>query len=185
MAKEVIHLYGASGSGTSTLGRYISQKRASFFMDTDDYYWLPTDPPYTQKRPAPERLARMKADLDKAPRAVISGSLSGWGDELIPRFTLAIRLVTPASLRLQRLRKREGAHFGARIQPGGDMYQAHLAFIQWAGAYDQGDLTIRSKAMHDQWEKLLLCPKITLDGSEPLAHNLEIIERYLSSFSHD
>ena len=49
MAKEVIHIYGASGSGTSTLGRYLGDKLGYFFMDTDDYFWLPTDPPYTKK----------------------------------------------------------------------------------------------------------------------------------------
>ena len=34
--KQVIHIFGASGSGTSTLGRYISKKLGCFFMDTED-----------------------------------------------------------------------------------------------------------------------------------------------------
>ena len=44
MGKQVIHIYGASGSGTSTIGKYISD-----FMDTDDYFWQATNPPYTIK----------------------------------------------------------------------------------------------------------------------------------------
>ncbi len=32
----VIHIFGASGSGTSTLGRFICEKTGFFFMDTDD-----------------------------------------------------------------------------------------------------------------------------------------------------
>lgn len=34
--KNVIHIYGASGSGTSTLGRKISDELGYKFMDTDD-----------------------------------------------------------------------------------------------------------------------------------------------------
>lgn len=36
--KKIIHLFGASGSGTSTLGKYIREKLGYFFMDTDDYF---------------------------------------------------------------------------------------------------------------------------------------------------
>ncbi|MCI9362173.1 MAG: hypothetical protein HFG65_14760 [Hungatella sp.] len=46
MDKQVIHIYGASGSETSTIGRFISDKSGYFFMDTVDYFGEPTDPPY-------------------------------------------------------------------------------------------------------------------------------------------
>ena len=42
--KNVIHIYGASGSGITTLGRKISEELGYKFMDTDDYFWLPTNP---------------------------------------------------------------------------------------------------------------------------------------------
>lgn len=35
--KNIIHIYGSSGSGTSTLGRKISEELEYKFMDTDDY----------------------------------------------------------------------------------------------------------------------------------------------------
>ena len=38
---------------------------------------------------------------------MISGSLVDWGDELIPLFTLAIRLVTDTEIRTTRLKERE------------------------------------------------------------------------------
>lgn len=50
MGKQVIHIYGASGSGTSTIGKYISDKLGFYFMDTDDYFWQATNPPYTIKK---------------------------------------------------------------------------------------------------------------------------------------
>ena len=38
---------------------------------------------------------------------------------------------------------------------------------------------MRSKAKHDEWQKLLLCPLIRLDGSDSLEHNFKIVQRYL------
>ena len=38
MYKSVIYIYGASGSGTSTLGKFISEQLGYTFMDTDDYF---------------------------------------------------------------------------------------------------------------------------------------------------
>ncbi len=92
--KNVIHIYGASGSGTSTLGRKISEELGYKFMDTDDYFWVPANPQYTTKREREERLALMKEDIIENENVVISGSLVDWGDELIPMFTLVVRLVT-------------------------------------------------------------------------------------------
>ena len=42
--KNVIHIFGAAGSGTTTLGSKISSKLGYKHMDTDDYYWIPTKP---------------------------------------------------------------------------------------------------------------------------------------------
>lgn len=179
MSKSVIHIYGASGSGTSTLGRYISQQLGYFFMDTDDYFWLPTNPPYTRKREIPDRLSLMKQDIAREDKAVISGSLVDWGDALIPYFTLAIRLVTATDIRIARIRERERAKLGARIEPGGDMYQHHCEFLEWAAAYDEGDVHMRSRAQHDEWQKLLHCKQLVLDGSGDLKYNLEQVKRRL------
>jgi len=107
-------------------------------MDTDDYFWEPTDSPYTIKRAVPERLALMKRDVAEHENVVIFGSLVDWGDELIPLFTLAVRVETDTATRIERLRAREREHFGSRIDPGGDMYENHKEFIEWAAAYDEG-----------------------------------------------
>lgn len=166
--KHVIHIFGASGSGTTTLGKALAARMDLVHMDTDDYFWLPTDPPYTARRPIAERLAMMNIGIDSAEKGVvISGSLTGWGDPLIPRFTRVIRLITPAEVRLARLRQREYAHFGDRIREGGDMHENHLAFLNWAAQYDTGDVTMRSKACHDEWVRQLPCPLLRLDGTLP------------------
>ena len=163
--KQIIHIFGASGSGTTTLGRAIADRNGYRFLDSDDYLWLPTDPQYTTKRPSEERLALLEGDIDASDGAVVSGSLVGWGDPLIPRFTLAVRLVVPHDVRMARIERRELDRYGDRILPGGDMYQIHRDFLQWAAGYEDGPATMRSRAMHDLWQQKLTCPLLTLDGT--------------------
>jgi len=82
-----------------------------------------------------------------------SGSLVDWGDELIPLFTLAIRLLTDTGIRIERLKVGEKQKFGDRIMPGGDMYTYHTEFIEWARKYDTGSVDMRSKAKHGEWQE--------------------------------
>ena len=104
---HIIHIFGASGSGTTTLAREISARFGYFHMDTDNYFWLPTNPMFTTKREKSERLALMKKDIETHEKIVISGSLCDWGDALIPYFDLAVRVVTDTETRLNRLKERE------------------------------------------------------------------------------
>lgn len=177
--KNVIHIFGASGSGTTTLGKKIADKLGYKHMDTDDYYWLPTDPKFTQKRPATERIALMKKDIEQSENVVISGALAGWGDPLIPYFTLAVRIELDQSVRIERLKQREKARFGSRIEPGGDMYDQHLAFVEWAKTYDTGGVEHRSKMRHDAWQKTLPCEIVCLDGADNIESNFEKVREKL------
>lgn len=177
--KNIIHIFGASGSGTTTLGKYLSEMLGFKFMDTDDYFWMPTDPKYTIKRPIEERIRLMLDDINSNENVVISGSLVDWGDELIPYFTLAIRLETKSSIRIARLKKREKEAFGDRIEIGGDMYKTHMDFIEWAKKYDTAGMEMRSKIKHDEWQKLLHCKLMQLDGNDTPHHNFTIIENQL------
>lgn len=175
----VIHLFGASGSGTTTLGRFIAGKLRYKHMDTDDYYWLPVDPPFTQKRTPEERLRLMREEIAASGGAVISGSLCGWGDPLIPAFTLAVRVVTDTFLRIHRLRQRELGRFGPRVEQGGDMAEEHLAFLEWAAQYDDGPLSMRSRALHDRWQRQLGCPVVTVNGAQPLEESWQAVRQAL------
>ena len=179
MPKTFIHLFGASGSGTSTLGRRIAEETGFAFLDTDDFFWEDTDPPYSVKRPPAERLRRIRAELASHEAVVLSGPVPGWGDELIPLCTLAIRVEAPAPLRMERLRRRESERFGERIEEGGDMCEAHRAFLDWAAAYDTAGPEMRSRAMHDAWQQKLRCPLVLVDGSCPVEENFERVRAYL------
>ncbi len=177
--KNVIHIFGASGSGTTTLGKKICEELGYTFVDTDDYFWMPTDPKFILKRPREERIELMKKDIDRADHVVISGSLVDWGDVLIPYFTLAVRIEMEQEIRIERLKQREKKRFGARIESGGDMYRQHLDFIEWAKAYDTGGLNMRSKAKHDEWQKLLPCEILHLDGANTVADHFARVKQIL------
>jgi adenylate kinase family enzyme len=102
-----IHIFGASGSGTTSLASALAVTHGHRHLDTDDFYWLPTDPPYRQPRPPEVRLELLRRALTESGSWVLSGSLCGWGDPLIPEFELVIFLVVPTQVRLTRLRARE------------------------------------------------------------------------------
>lgn len=178
--RNIIHIYGASGSGTSTLGRKICDELGYKFMDTDDYFWLPTNPKYITKRDKKECIELMMNDIENNDNVVISGSLVDWGDELISLFTLVIRLETETDIRIERLRKREKEAFGNRIEKDGDMYQNHLDFINWAREYDTGGLDMRSRTKHDAWQEKLQCKQVLLNGAENLNKNYLLVKELLN-----
>src|SRR5262245_46841271 len=133
-----LHILGASGSGTTTLGRALAARLQCAHFETDDYVWLPTDPPFTHQRAFTERQQLLMDDLTAHDAWVVSGSLCGWGDVAIPLLELVVFLAIPHAIRMKRLHRREHARFGERILPGGDMYESSQAFLARAASYDEG-----------------------------------------------
>jgi adenylate kinase family enzyme len=162
-----IHVMGASGSGVTTLGRALAQRLAVAHLDTDDFYWLPSDPPYQHKREIPARLQLLRAALSRARgRWVLSGSLDGWGDPLVPLFDLVVFLLVPTDVRVRRLRERELVRYGQEaLAPGGLLHEQHHAFLQWAAAYDDATQEGRSRPRHEAWLAGLPCPVLRVEGA--------------------
>ena len=179
MSIDVIHVFGASGSGTTTLGQALEREHGYKWLDTDHYFWFPTEQPFTSPRPREERIPLMSASIEENPKCVISGSLFGWGDVFIPKFDLVIFIYTPADIRRERLKKREYGRYGERILESGDMYDEHIEFINWAMTYDTGDINMRSLKAHEEWIKKLSCPVVRLNGADSLEHNLCQLDEYL------
>lgn len=160
-----IHIFGASGSGVTTLGEALSARLSFPLFEVDNYFWLPTDPPFQEIREQNERIKLLQADLDRSAQWILTGSLCGWGDGFIPRFDLVIFLWIPPEIRLERLIRREKQRYSEQaIEPGGKLHQASTDFIEWAARYDAGDLTVRSKALHKKWMTQLKCPVLRLEG---------------------
>lgn len=178
-----IHILGASGSGTSTLGRALASAHHFPFFDSDDFYWEPTDPPYRTPRPHDERRVVLLETVQDLPSWVVSGSMMGWGDAAIPMLDLVVYLSIPPGIRLERLHAREQARFGARLEPGGDMHAEHLAFMAWARDYDEGDLDIRSRASHARWLELPDCPVLRIEGDLPTEERVRSVSAEMARLS--
>ena len=140
----------SSGAGVTTLGRALADTLAISHHDTDDYYWQPTSPPYRDKRAIADRLRLMRELFLDRVAWVLSGSLDGWGDPLIPLFDLVVFVPVPTEVRLQRLREREARRFGAdAVAVGGWRYREREEFIEWASRYDDGAREGRNLKRHE------------------------------------
>ncbi|MGH7769568.1 MAG: hypothetical protein ACREQP_19140 [Candidatus Binatia bacterium] len=172
-----IHVCGASGSGTTSPATALAAKHGHHYFDSDEFYWLPTDPPYQHKRPPEVRLALLRSALAHSASWVISGSLCGWGDPLIPEFELVVFLLVPTQIRLTRLRAREIERYGREaIATGGKLHQTHVEFLDWAERYDTGGLEMRSRTLHEAWLARLPGAVLRLEGDRSVADQLAQIE---------
>ena len=172
-----IHIVGASGSGTTSLAFALAARHGHGHLDTDDFYWLPTNPPYREVRPRALRLGLLRHALAESPSWVLSGSLCGWGDPLIPEFDLGVFLVVPTEVRLARLRAREVERYGREaLGPGGTLHQAHVEFLDWAGRYDGGGPEMRSRVLHEAWLSTLPGAVLRLEGDRSVVEQLARIQ---------
>ena len=168
-----ILITGASGSGTITLGRALATRLTGVFYDGDDYYWVPTDPPFQRKQDPAIRLSRLLQDLQNVSPAVLAGSILNWGLELEESFSLIVFLTVPAEIRVVRLREREVQRSG-RVDP---------AFLAWAGQYDEGTLQGRSLSKHEKWLAKRSCPVLRIDGDTSTECRLAQVLDVLNSTS--
>ena len=169
MASRVL-ITGASGSGTTTLGRALAGELGYPFFDSDDYYWLADDPPFQRKQDPVVRLNHLLRDLQSTSQAVLAGSIMNWGAELEDSLRLVIFLTVPAQIRVARLLARETLRFG-RVDPD---------FLAWAAQYDEGRLVGRSLARHELWLSQRSCPILRIDGDTSLEYRLACAREGLS-----
>ena len=176
---KIVHIFGSSGSGTTTLARAICERFGFKMIDIDDVFWERTDPPFTVKRPEEERIQMIESILKTHESVVMSGAFVGWGDVFIPRLDLAVYLHMPLEVRIERVMHREAKRFGQRVMAGGDLYQQHLDFLEWIKEYDDGDEMTRSKKQHTSWMLKLPCPVIKIESVKTIDELIEIVSPYL------
>jgi len=158
-----IYITGASCAGVTTLGQNLASQLGVRHADVDDFFWMPTDPPFTTKRPVSERVPLIQQALGED-GWVLTGSCMVWGDVLLAQADLTVFVVTPTPVRLERLAAREKARFGDRIAPGGDMHEIHVAFREWASQYDDPNFSGRNRAWHERWLSAQTSAVVKIDG---------------------
>ena len=158
---------GASGAGTTTLGRALADKWSVPHADVDDYFWLPTSPPYTDIRPADERLSLMNAVFVPRHSWILSGSLMGWGDSLIEKLDGVVFLTVDPEIRLERLKRREAARSGVLTEP------AQRQVPRVGGRLDDPNCSGRSRTRHELWLAAVPCPVLRLNSAEAVPRLME------------
>ena len=171
-----VHIVGASGAGTTTLGRALAGQLGVAHLDTDDYFWLPSTPDFQVIRERSERQALLGGDLRRHPGWTLSGSLCGWGDPFIPLFDLVVFLWVPPDVRLARLRQRELARYGPAVEPGGPLHDRTEAFLAWAATYDEGlEPPERCRRLHEEWLAALPCPVVRFHDAASVEEHLAVL----------
>lgn len=165
-----IHILGAAGAGTTTLGKALAERLNVAYFDSDFFYWQQTPDPFTVARPKDERMRLLQEQSAGLEGWVLSGSVCGWGDALIPQFTHVVFLRLDPQVRLHRLHQREVQRYGDQILEGGSRHENSVAFLAWATRYDEGNHSLRSLRRHETWLKALTCPVIRLDATH---HSVE------------
>ncbi len=168
MSNAQIHITGAAGCGVTTLGAALAERLGITQFDTDDYYWMPTVPPFRQKRDIPDRLRLLHAEFSTHPGWVLSGAMESWGDPLVPLLDLIIFMQVPTPVRLERLRARESIEHGAaNCASGGWRHEETEEFLEWAAHYEDGTREGRTLQRHEDWLATVTCPVLRLNGIKP------------------
>lgn len=112
---------------------------------------------------------------------VLSGACDEWGKELTDQADLIVFTTLATPLRMERLRSRERARFGERIEEGGDMFQIHIDFMEWAKRYNDPNFCGRNFGMHERWLAKQNKPILKVDSElEPAALVRTVIDRVMA-----
>ncbi len=169
-----IIIIGPSGSGKTTLGKIAAQKLRSPYFDVDDYIWKQnTDSPYTQMYTRDEKISRLSNDIAPYEHFVMAGSMSSFHYAFDEMFEMMVLLYVSPDIRIERDHKRAIERFGERVLEGGDMYEAHMRFLNDNRRYEEdGSPNMREQK---EWMENMSCVKIELDGAAELEKNADII----------
>gem|GEM_PF-333789 len=177
MGRGII-IFGAPGSGTTTIGKEVAKQLGFQHFDLDDYIWrFDTKIPYTISTPCEERIQLLMNDISKFPHFVMSGSMDSFNAPFVSLFDLAVYNTAPVEIRAERFRTRELARWGDRVLPGGDMYEAlHQGdYLAIARQYEISGPPYANRKMHEQWAAILPCSVLSIDGTLPVAENVALI----------
>ncbi|MBK8565428.1 MAG: AAA family ATPase [Saprospiraceae bacterium] len=179
MAHHRIHIMGAPGAGTTSLGKALAKHIQCPHFDTDDVYWFTDDElPYRRKRNPDHRRQLLAERMATSENWVLSGSLCGWGDVFAPQFDLVVWLWLPAAVRIPRIEQRERQRYGnARLEEGGDLHLVFEKFKTWAAECDVAGSGLRSKITELAWLEKMACAVLKIEEETEIE---QLLDRVLS-----
>lgn len=181
-----IAIFGPNGAGKSSITHALAKKLADpayAELDMEDLYFPEqrasrqraleggSDPmlhsgalPFSRSRTKEEVQSGLLRELAENPRFILSGVTMNWPEEILARIEIAFWVQAPLELRLRRIGAREEQRFGARVLPGGDMYEQQRAFHEMVAGRDPETI--------GQTAARLRCPVYPLDGTLSVEENV-------------
>jgi len=174
-------IMGASGAVATTLGNHFVKNNTRFLhLDSDDYFWEKTDPPFQEARISDERNLLFETDFYSQENVVVTGSIFRWKTDYKDLFDLVVLLYIPQEIRLQRLADREISRYGNKILFDEKLNTKYKAFLAWAAEYDLEDnITSRSLKQQKQWMEEVKCATLFLEGDLTVKERLELLQNYI------
>lgn len=171
-----IHITGASGAGSTTLGRELAGLLSYPYFDTDEYFWLPAEQPFTIRQEPELRNKQLTAALQSHENWVLGGSVMKWGDDFDTLFDLTVFLYIPATVRMERLKERELSRYGTSIFTDTARNKSYQEFLIWAEGYDLDKPgNGRSLKTHEHWLEALTSPVLEIRGDFTVQERLDLI----------
>jgi uridine kinase len=176
-----INIFGASGSGVTTMGQALSKKLDYSYFDSDHYFWFLSDPPFTERRPPEERNALINKEMAGKEHWILGGSVINWNNNW--QFDLSVFLYIPQELRLQRLKDREYERYGDIIYTYKERNRLYNEFIEWARGYDELITNSRSLHSHKNWMNNLKTPLLVIEGDTTIEGRVEAVLKKIEELS--
>lgn len=160
---------GLNGAGKSTLGRALAKALDFHFIDNENLYFQRTSDsePYVNPRSKEAVCALLLQEVTQHPDFVFAAVRGDYGQEMLPLYQFAVLIDVPKPIRMQRIRERAYLKFGARMLPGGDLYESQEAFFAMAEQ--------RPEDYAESWLAQISCPIIRVDGTKPIDENIALI----------
>lgn len=162
-----IQIIGGSGTGKTTLGKYISEKERMKWIDTDRYIWK--NDGFTEDYPIEERLEMYRKDMESCDGYVASGSIYAWCKNGFGDRDLLVFLYLNEETRFKRLRTREAQRQSRfSMNEKGEMTNE---FLEWCQTYfvAADKELVGTYAEHAHQMAISNSPVLKLDSSLPLA----------------
>lgn len=175
-----LHIFGASGSGVTTLGRALAKDLHVPYFDNDTFFWEASVVPFTVKRTPQQRNALLENTLATHPQWILGGSMVSWNCKVVDAFDAAVFLWIPGTVRMQRLQAREYERYGDIIFTDPERKKTYEAFLDWASDYDDNPgVAKRTLKAHEQWLKNLTCPVLEIRADITTQERINIIKNWL------
>ena len=164
-----ILICGHNGTGKSTLGKELALALGYQFIDNEDLFFPKTDESYmfSSPRNKKEVITSLEEMIEKNDHFIFAAVKGDYGDKLIKAIDHVILIEVPKNIRYKRVRERSYQKFGERIKEDGDLFEKESKWFSIVESRPENYVT--------SWLGNISCPIIRIDGTLPIAQNIDFL----------